>query len=250
MRDSDLKKYSLSFCLSFFLVVTGCQKKPETDSSSLFRIEVVKSALDSAVPAVEIASPVKDEIVSNDFSVYFASAGIEISGEGEHLHFMLDDGDIIEHFEGNSPLNFKNISDGQHLIRVFAVKKDHTSYKSLKSIDLVTFYVNDKTGILPIEKSKPMLFLNLPTGQSEGIAAEDVLLDFWVSNAKLGIYDYKVNYSLDGHEGALSLWETYLISGLSEGKHKLILDLIDPNGKPVLGNFNHTVRTFIINSVI
>ena len=228
-------------------MAAGCQKKPETDSSSLFRIEAVESAFDSAIPAVEIASPMKDEIVSNDFSVYFASAGIEISSEGEHLHFMLDDGDIIEHFEGNSPLNFKNISDGQHLIRVFAVKKDHTSYKSDKSIDMVSFYVNEKTGILPIEKSKPMLFLNLPTGQREGITTEDVLLDFWVSNAKLGIYDYKVNYSLDGHEGALSLWETYVISGLSEGKHKLILDLIDPNGKPVLGNFNHTVRTFIIN---
>ena len=247
MRDSDLKFCSLLFCLSFFLLAAGCQKKPETDSSSLFRIEAVESAFDSAIPAVEIASPMKDEIVSNDFSVYFASAGIEISSEGEHLHFMLDDGDIIEHFEGNSPLNFKNISDGQHLIRVFAVKKDHTSYKSDKSIDMVSFYVNEKTGILPIEKSKPMLFLNLPTGQREGITTEDVLLDFWVSNAKLGIYDYKVNYSLDGHEGALSLWETYVISGLSEGKHKLILDLIDPNGKPVLGNFNHTVRTFIIN---
>lgn len=229
-------------------MVTGCQKKPETDSSSPFRIEVVKSTLDSAVLAVEIASPVKDEIVSNDFSVYFASAGIDISGEGAHLHFMLDDGDIIEHFEGNSPLNFKNITDGQHLIRVFAVRKDHTNYKSVKSIDLVTFYVNEKTGIIPIEQSKPMLILNLPTGQSEGITAENILLDFWVSNAKLGIFDYKVNYSLDGHEGVLSLWKTYLISGLSEGKHKLILDLIDPNGKPVLGNFNHTVRTFIINS--
>ena len=231
-------------------MVTGCQKKPESDSSSPFRIEVVKSRFDSAVPAVEIASPVKDEIVSNDFSVYFASAGIDISGEGAHLHFMLDDGDIIEHFEGNSPLNFKNITDGQHLIRGFAVRKDHTNYKSVKSIDMVTFYVNEKTGIIPIEQSKPMLFLNLPTGQSEEITAEDILLDFWVSNAKLGIFDYKVNYSLDGHEGVLSLWKTYLISGLSEGKHKLILDLIDPNGKPVLGNFNHTVRTFIINSAI
>ena len=246
MRVYDLKFCSLLFCLSFLLLAAGCQKKPESDSSSPFRIEIVERVPDSEFPAIEIASPMKHEIVSNDFSVYFASAGIELSNEGEHLHFMLDDGDIIEHFEGNSPLNFKNIPDGQHLIRVFAVKKDHTSYKSLKSTDMVIFYVNEKTGKLPTEKSKPMLFLNLPTGRSGGISAEDVLLDFWVSNAKLGIYDYKVGYSLDGHEGTLSLWETYVISGLSEGKHKLIFDLIDPNGKPVLGNFNHTVRTFII----
>lgn len=247
MRFPDPKFWSMLFCLSFLLLAAGCQKKPESDSSSSFLIEIVEGVPDSEFPAIEIASPMKYEIVSNDFSVYFASAGIEISKDGEHLHFMLDDGDIIEHFESNSPLNFENISNGQHLIRVFTVKKDHTSYKSLKSIDRITFYVNEKTGKLPTEKSKPMLFLNLPTGESEGISAEDVLLDFWVSNAKLGIYDYKVSYSLDGHEGTLSLWETYVISGLSEGKHKLIFDLIDPNGKPVLGNFNHTVRTFIIN---
>ena len=228
-------------------MVAGCQKKSESDTSSHFLIEAVERAPDSSIPAIEIASPMKDEIVSNDFSVYFASAGIEISDEGEHLHFMLDDGDIIEHFEGKSPLIFTNIPDGQHSIRVFAVKKDHTSYKVKKSYDMVMFYVNQKTGILPIEESKPMLFLNLPTGDSEGIAAEAVLLDFWVLNAKLGIYDYKVSYSLDGHEGNLSLWETYVIKGLSDGKHKLIIDLTDPIGKSVLGNFNHTVRTFVIN---
>ncbi len=228
-------------------MVAGCQKKSETDSSSLFRIEVVERAPDSAIPAIKIASPMKDEIVSNDFSVYFASAGIEISKGGDHLHFMLDDGDIIEHFENKSPVIFTNVSDGQHLIRVFTVRKDHTSYKFIKSIDKVMFYVNEKAGKLPIEESNPMLFLNLPTGNSGGISTEGVLLDFWISNAKLGIYDYQVGYSLDGHEGALSLWKTYVISGLSEGKHKLIIDLIDPNGKSVLGNFNHTVRTFIIN---
>lgn len=247
MRLLDLKLCTLLFGLSFFLTVGGCQKKPETGDSSPIRIEAVEIALDSAIPVLELASPEKEQIVSSDFSVYFASAGIAISSEGEHLHFMLDDGDIIEHFEGKSPAEFKNIPEGQHLLRVFAVKKDHTSYKSDKSFDMVTFYVNDKTGKLPLEKSKPMLFLNLPTGESNGIASEDVLLDFWVSNAQLGIFDYKVSYSLDGHEGSLSLWETYAISGLSEGKHKLIIDLIDPNGKPVLGNFNHTVRTFIVN---
>ena len=247
MRDSEIKFCSPLFFLIFLLMVVGCQKKSETDSSSHFRIEAVDTAPDSEFPAIEIASPMKDEIVSNNFSVYFASAGIEISKVSEHLHFMLDDGDIIEHFEAKSPVIFKNVFDGQHLIRVFAVRKDHTSYKFIKSIDKVMFYVNDKAGKLPIEESNPMLFLNLPTGSSEGISSKDVLLDFWISNAKLGIYDYKVGYSLDGHEGTLPLWETYIISGLSEGKHKLILDLIDPNGKPVLGNFNHTVRTFIIN---
>ncbi|MCH8304649.1 MAG: hypothetical protein IIB94_05905, partial [Candidatus Marinimicrobia bacterium] len=140
MRVIDHKLYSVSFCLSFLILVSGCQKKPETESSSSFTVEAVEQTPDVTIPAIEIASPMKDEIVSNDFSVYFAAAGIELSDEGEHLHFMLDDGDIIEHFDGNSPANFSDVADGQHLIRVFAVKKDHTSYKSLKSFDMVTFY--------------------------------------------------------------------------------------------------------------
>ncbi|MCH7955803.1 MAG: hypothetical protein IIC40_08685, partial [Candidatus Marinimicrobia bacterium] len=92
--------------MSFLILVAGCQKKPETESSSSFIVEAVKRSVDPIIPAIEIASPMEDEIVSNDFSVYFAAAGIELSDEGEHLHFMLDDGDIIEHFEGNSPANF------------------------------------------------------------------------------------------------------------------------------------------------
>ena len=248
MRVIHHKFYSVSICLSILILVAGCQKKPETESSSSFMVEVVEQTPDAVIPAIEIASPMEDEIVSNDFSVYFAAAGIELSDEGEHLHFILDDGDIIEHFEGNSPANFSDVPDGQHLIRVFAVKKDHTSYKSLKSIDMVTFYVTENKGKLPIETKKPMLFLNIPSGNDETAGNNGVLLDFWVLNAKLGIYDYKVGYTLDGHEGSLFLWETYRISGLSRGKHKIMLDLIDPNGKPVLGNFNHTVRTFNITN--
>ena len=246
MRASDLKFYSVSFCLSILILVAGCQKKPDAESSSTFMVEAVERTPDTVTPAVEIASPAEDEIVSNDFSVYFAAAGIELSNEGEHLHFMLDDGDIIEHYDGNSPSNFTDVTDGQHLIRVFAVKKDHTSYKSSKSVDMVTFYVSENKGELPIEIENPMLFLNIPSGSDETDDSNGILLDFWVLNAKLGIYDYKVGYTLDGHEGSLFLWETYLISGLSNGKHKIMLDLIDPNGKPVLGNFNHTVRTFNI----
>ena len=248
MRVIDQKFYSVSICLIILILVQGCQKKHETETTSSFMVEAVKRSVDPAIPAIEIASPMKDEIVSNDFSVYFAAAGIELSDEGEHLHFMLDDGDIIEHFDGNSPANFSDVADGQHLIRVFAVKKDHTSYKSLKSIDMVTFYVNGNKAKLPIETKKPMLFLNIPSGTDETAGGNGVLLDFWVLNAKLGIYDYKVGYTIDGHEGSLFLWETYRISGLSKGKHKIMLDLIDPNGKPVLGNFNHTVRTFNITN--
>ena len=246
MRDSDFRFCSLLFSLSLLLLVAGCQKKNEPGSSTPFRIEAVESSLDSTIPVVEIASPVNDEIVSNDFSVYFASAGMKTADRSEHLHFMLDDGDIIEHFESNSPLNFTDIPDGQHMIRVFAVKEDHTSYKSENSTDMVIFYVNERKGKLLIEKNRPMLFLNIPSGNYEYVGDDSVLLDFWISNAKLGLYDYQVGYTLDGHEGTLSLWKTYVIKGLSEGKHKLILDLIDPNGKSVLGNFNHTVRTFNI----
>ena len=227
------------------LIGIGCQKKNNTIAVAPFSILNVESKNQSTNAAVEIVSPSEESIVGDSFESYFIITGF--SDDGDHLHYMLDDGDIIEHANMNSPVKLEGVRKGAHALRAIAVGKDHVSYKSTKSVDVVNFYVEEKGPSALIDNSKPMLLLNLPSGSYESSQQDSVVLDFWLSNAKLGLYDYKIGYSLDGFEGTLPLWKTSVISELSNGKHKLILDLIDPNGKIVLGNLNHTVRTFVVN---
>ena len=231
------------FCLLF---VINCQKKMDREDSAPFTLMALTTPAKVSNAAMEIVSPRQGEITGEKIETYFALAGFELSSEGPHLHMMLDDGDITEHYDSKSPVVFEDLSDGPHVLRAFLVDENHLSNKSSRTFDMVQFYVNEEAGSLPIDESQPMLLLNVPSGGHEYTSEGDVLLDFWLSNAILGTYDYKIKYSLDGHEGTLSLWNSSVITGLSEGKHKLILDLIDPNGKIVLGNFNHTVRTFLI----
>ena len=237
------------FLLSLFCLIftANCQKKMDKEDSVPFTIKALQTQKKIPNAALEIVSPKQGEVTSEKVETYFAFAGLELSTGGPHLHMMLDDGDIMEHFDSNSPVVFENLSDGPHVIRAFLVDEYHLSNKSTRTFDMVQFYVNEAAGSLPIAESQPMLLLNVPSGSHEYTSGGDVLLDFWLSNARMGIYDYKIKYSLDGHEGTLSLWKSSIITGLSEGKHTLILDLIDPNGKIVLGNFNHTVRTFLID---
>ena len=246
MNYKSQKRNIFLFSLFCLIFTANCQKKMDSEDSVPFTLEALTTPKEVSNAALEIVSPKQGEITGEKVETYFALAGIELSSGGPHLHLMLDDGDIREHFNSNSPVVFENLSGGSHVIRAFLVDENHLSNKSVRTFDIVQFYVNEEAGNLPIDESQPMLLLNVPSGSHEYTSDNDVLLDFWLSNARLGTYDYKIKYSLDGHEGKLSLWRSSVITGLSEGKHKLILDLIDPNGKIVLGNFNHTVRTFLI----
>ena len=238
--------FSLLLLGIFVILLVGCQKKTEMENNVPFTIEAIKMEPAPLNKVFKIVAPKPDEVMGDEVQVYFSAAGFNISEDGFHLHFILDDGDIIEHTVPNSPVKFKNLGSGPHVIRAFVVDDDHLSVKTSRTFDMVQFYTNEAVGNMHIDNSSPMLLLNVPSGDYDSGDSEGVKFDFWLSNAKLGIFDYKLRYSLDGNEGVLELWKPYEIKNLSQGKHKLTLDLLDPNGKPVLGNFNHTIRTFVV----
>lgn len=237
---------SLILLGTFTILLSGCQKKQKMEDSLPFTLEAL--AVDPAPlnKAFKIVTPKPGEVVGDEVEVYYSAAGFDVSAGGFHLHLLLDDGEVVEHTEPNLPVIFENLSNGPHVIRAFTVDENHLSVKSIRTFDMVQFYVKEAVGTMHIDESHPMLLLNIPSGTYDLGESEGVKFDFWLSNAKLGIFDYKIRYSLDGHEGVLELWKSFEIKHLSKGKHKLILDLIDPNGKPVLGNFNHTIRTFVV----
>ena len=238
--------HSLLLLGALTIMLVGCQKKPETGNSAPFTLEALEIGPAPLNKVFKIVAPKADEVVGDEIQVYFSAAGFDVSAEEFHIHFILDDGDVVEHTETNSPLIFKNLASGPHVIRAFVVDYNHLSVKTSRTFDMVQFYTNEAVGTMHIDNSAPMLLLNVPSGEYDLSDSESVKFDFWLSKAKLGIFDYKLKYSLDGNEGVLELWKAFEIKNLSKGKHKLILDLIDPNGKLVLGNLNHTIRTFVV----
>jgi len=55
-----------------------------------------------------------------------------------------------------------------------------------------------------------------------------------------------VRFRLDGVETILSTGDPYAWSGLSEGRHRLVVELIDEDGDPVSEIFARVERTFEI----
>src|SRR6266404_5988803 len=109
-------------------------------------------------------------------------------------------------------------------------------------------YAPSKAG--DVDPTKPLLTYSRPKGEYKGEDADPIMIDFWLSNAKLqgDGGDYQVRYSVDG--GAthtLDKWEPIWLSGWISGKHTVKLELIDKDGKLVdNGGYNSTSREITV----
>jgi hypothetical protein len=208
------------------------------------------------------------------------------TGLGNHIHVILDNEPYEAYYELDQPFELRNVTEGTHTIRVFASRPWHESYKNDGSFQMVTFTVrgggdasrptttatgqtmannNANASASPaasparegkdyskptqggtVERSKPLLTYSRPKGDYKGADAEAIMIDFWLSNAKLegDGGEYRVRYSVDG--GApqtLTKWEPVWLKGWTAGKHKVKLELIDRAGNVVEnGGYNSTER--------
>ena len=101
-----------------------------------------------------------------------------------------------------------------------------------------------------VDPAKPILTYSRPKGEYKGPDADAIMIDFWLSNAKLQSDggEYRVRYSVDGGEQKfLDKWEPIWLSGWSAGSHKVRLELVDKSGNVVdNGGFNATERTITV----
>jgi hypothetical protein len=97
-----------------------------------------------------------------------------------------------------------------------------------------------------VDPTKPLLTYSRPKGEYKGEDADPIMIDFWLSNAKLqgDGGDYRVRYSVDGGEAKfIDKWEPIWLSGWISGKHQVKLELVDKAGNPVdNGGYNSTTR--------
>ena len=142
----------------------------------------------------------------------------------------------------------KTIKEGQHILRVYPVLSYGESLKNPNNFATVTFYRGSRNPVIMQDLSMPYITYNEPQGDFTLKNPNDpILLDFYACNCTIGRDAYKVKLTIDDEEmGNLYQWAPYLIYGLSKGSHKIKMELLNPQGEKVSGDFNETERTINI----
>ena len=211
------------------------------------------------------------------------------TGKGNHIHVILDNQPYEAYYELNQPFELRNVIAGKHTLRVFPSRPWHESYKNDGAFQMVEFTVKGggdaskptttKTGQTmanptkspaanatpapvregkdvgatnagPVDPAKPLLTYSRPKGEYKGEDADPIMIDFWLSNAKLqgDGGSFRVRYSIDGGEAKfIDKWEPIWLSGWITGKHLVKLELVDKDGNPVdNGGYNSTIREITV----
>jgi len=197
---------------------------------------------------------------------------------GNHIHVILDNQPYEAYYNLDQPFELRNVMDGPHTLRVFPSRPWHESFKNAGAFQKIKFTVknggahpdqpatvngqpvsNPSTGegkdVLPsnsgpIDLTKPLLTYSRPKGEYKDADADAIMIDFWLSNAKLtgDGGTFQVRYSVDGGDPhVIEKWAPVWITGWTAGKHNIKLDLVDKSGKPVdNGGYNSTTREITI----
>jgi hypothetical protein len=180
----------------------------------------------------------------------------------------------------------RNVVAGKHTLRVFPSRPWHESYKNDGAFQMAAFTVkgggdatkptttnSGQTMASPspsaspaappregkdfsastagdVDAAKPLLTYSRPKGEYKGEDSDPIMIDFWLSGAKLqgDGGEYRVRYIVDDDDAKfLDKWEPIWLSGWISGKHTVLLELLDKDGKPVEnGGYNSTKRELTV----
>ena len=201
---------------------------------------------------VVVESPQEGEVMPwETVDVFVRAENYAIGDGGNRLHVIVDNGSPIEHTHELKPVVLHGLAPGAHVLRIVAVKPDGKMLAHPEASVRRNFYVRrqDFSNFQP--EDRPYLTVNLPKDGSVFPDAEGkVWLDFRAHNVRLAQAGYRVRFRLDGVETILPAAEPYAWSGLSEGRHRLVVELIDEDGDPVSEMFARVERTFEIPRMV
>lgn len=251
---------------------------------------------DQAAPTLSIVEPKANATVNSST----VKVKLNISGDlkgykphmdeatktGNHIHVILDNQPYEAYYNLDQEFELRNVTDGEHTIRVFPSRPWHESYKNEGAFQMVKFTVkggggdpskptttsngntmanaNSNATAKPtpegkdmqsstagaVDATKPLLTFSRPKGEYKGTDADAIMIDFWLANAKLtgDGGEYRVRYSIDGGEAKyIDKWEPIWLSGFGAGKKAIKLELVDKNGNLVdNGGYNSTTREITI----
>jgi hypothetical protein len=201
---------------------------------------------------------------------------------------ILDNQPYEAYYNLDQEFELRNVADGEHTLRVFPSRPWHESYKNPGAFQMVKFNVRNggadatkpattnsgqqmsnakansnanatpategkdmpDSHAGPVDATKPLLTYSRPKGEYKGADADAIMIDFWLSNAKLtgDGGEYRVRCSVDGGEAKfIDKWEPIWLSGWTAGKHSVKLELVDKAGNLVdNGGYNSTTREITV----
>jgi len=211
------------------------------------------------------------------------------TGMGNHIHVILDNQPYEAYYNLDQEFELRNVADGEHTLRVFPSRPWHESYKTDGAFQIVRFTVKNggadvskptttdsnqtmsnananssaaNANTSPegkdvqssmagaVDFAKPLLTYSRPKGEYKGADSEAIMIDFWLSNAKLvgDGGEYRVRYSINNGEAKyIDKWQPVWLSGWADGKHTVKLELVDQNGNLVdNGGYNSTTREITV----
>jgi len=202
----------------------------------------------STNPAVKIESPQDGQVMPwETVDVFVRVENVTLEEEEHRLHVVLDNGSPIEHSNVLKPVILRGLAPGAHALRIFIVKPDGKMLTNPEAFSRIDFYVRrqDFSNFQLVDH--PYLTVNLPM---DGIAIPDgegkVWLDFMNHHAPMGKEKYRVKAVMNGVETIVSTRDPYPWAGLPEGRHRVVIELIDEDGDPVPEIFARVERTFEI----
>ena len=219
-------------------------EKPKTDTGK---------PIDPKEPIrVKIESPLDGQVVDwETVDVFMRVENYALGEGGNRLHVILDNGSPTEQESERKPTILRSLAPGAHSLRVYAVKPDGKMLADLNASDRINFFVRRKDFSNFQPWNSPYLTVNLP---QEGMVYPDgegkVWLDFRAHNAPLAKDKFRVKAQLDGVETILNKEEPYPWGGLAEGRHRLLVELIDEDGDPVSEMFARVERTIEVPRMV
>ncbi|MBI5274254.1 MAG: hypothetical protein HY860_04285 [Chlamydiales bacterium] len=214
--------------------------------------------------------PVNSQIRLETFSlgiqsrIYPQIADLRNDKDGQCVHVVIDDLPYFKvtlNSEDSANANFSlyrkmltfdipyKLEPGKHIMRAFPVLSYGESIKLSTSFDVHEFYYRKKDSSFTFDAKTPLLTYNEPQGNFAIKKDGPVLLDFYVSSAKLSPRDYKVLASVDNKViMKITDWQPYLIYGLDAGEHMIELSLIDEADQVVKSPFNPIRRKISVSN--
>ena len=218
-------------------------------------IQALRQSLEAYQPQVAVLSPQPDEVFQdNTVTVRFQVKDLPIFKNpeldlGPHLHVILDNQPYIAVYDLNQPLVLPDLSPGTHMLRVFASRPWHESFKNEGAYAQTTFHIFTKTQDNNPAPAQPLLTYSRPKGS---YGAEPILLDFYLTNAPLhlvaqekpndDIADWRIRCTINGNSFVLDRWQPIYLKGFKPGKNWVQLEFLDEQGNAVKNVFNSTIR--------
>jgi len=244
---------------------------------------------DQASPTLKIVEPKAGATVGSSTVKVKLDLGGDLKGympgmneethTGNHIHVILDNQPYEAYYNLGQDFELRNVTDGDHTLRVFPSRPWHESFKNEGAFAMVSFKVKNGGGDASkpttsangntmanaatpegkemkdskggdVDYKKPLLTYSRPKGEYKGDDASNVMIDFWLSGAKLtgDGGDYRVRYTIDKEKpGFIDKWAPIWLAGWAEGKHTITLELVGKDDNSVdNGGYNTTVREITI----